>query len=251
MNRRERMMRHSPVVFSLVLSAFVSVSVGCRSAETPAPEPQSHMAFTRDIYNGKACVEYSWVSEHKRRLIQLSPHTKEGEGEGPKANDASRVQVHALTNGQYSLKDWQFPAGPPHSSPVVGAIIELKEIEAAGTVFYQDHSSATHTTALVPMPVQCPSKPEVASIVDPEIMKLDPRTVEHHAPVTITVLGSNFTRDSLVLIDGADPTTQYVSPSTLEAELDADDTAAPGKRGVKVHGAKNGTTSNEVLLTVQ
>ncbi len=101
------------------------------------------------------------------------------------------------------------------------------------------------------MPVQCPSKPEVASIVDPEIMKLDPRMVERNAPVTITVLGSNFTRDSLVLIDGADPTTQYVSPSTLEAELDADDTAAPGKRGVKVHGAKNGTTSNEVMLTVQ
>jgi hypothetical protein len=191
------------------------------------------------------------VSEGQRRLIQLDPNIKEGEGEGPTANDASSVQVHALTNGQYSLKGWQFPPGPPNPAPIVRAIVEVKEIEAIGTVFYQDQSSATHTTALVPMPVQCPSTPEAASIVDPEITKLDPRTVERSAPVTITVMGSNFTRDSVVLIDGANPTTQYVSPSTLEAELAADDTEAQGKRGVKVHAAKSGTTSNQMTLTVK
>ena len=88
-------------------------------------------------------------------------------------------------------------------------------------------------------------------MTDPEIAKLDPPTVARNAAATITVIGSNFTRDSVVLIDGANPTTQYVSPSTLEAELGAEETVKPGKRGVKVHGAKNGTTSNEMTLTVE
>ena len=75
--------------------------------------------------------------------------------------------------------------------------------------------------------------------------------VARNTPVTITVTGSNFTRDSVVLIDGANPTTQYVSASMLEAELGADDTARPGKRGVAVHAAKHATTSNAVTLTIE
>ena len=69
--------------------------------------------------------------------------------------------------------------------------------------------------------------------------------------VSITLIGAHFTKDSVVLIDGADPTTKFVSPSMIEAELDADDLSTPGKRGVKVHDVKNSTTSNEVMLTVE
>jgi hypothetical protein len=242
---------NSGAFFTVVLGALVGISVGCRSAEILPPQPKSNMEFTRDIYNGKACLEYSWPSEDQRRLIQLSPYTKEGEGEGPAANDASHVHVYALTNGQYSLKDWHFPSGPPHSSPVMSASIEVKQIEAVGTVFYQDQSSATDTKALVPMPVRCPTPTEAVSVVDPKITGLDPRAVARNASGAIIVMGSNFTRDSVVLIDGANPTTRYVSSSMLEIELDASDTATRGTRGVKVHGAKHGTTSNEVTLTIE
>jgi hypothetical protein len=55
----------------------------------------------------------------------------------------------------------------------------------------------------------------------------------------------------VVLIDGANPSTEFVSPSLLEVGLDANDVATPGKRRVKVHGAQHGTTSNEVTLTVE
>jgi hypothetical protein len=245
------MMRHGHAAFFLLLGTFVGVLAGCRSAETPPPLQKTNMEFTRDISSGKGCLNYSWGSEAKRQLIQLNPSIKEGDGEGPTAAGASHVRVHALTNGQYSLKEWQFPSGPPHSSPVIGAMVEVKGIEAVGTVFYEDQSSATDTTALVPMPVTCPATLREVRTVDPELSHLDPRIVVRNTPVTITVIGSHFTRDSVVLIDGANPTTRYVSPSVLEAELDGDDTAVPGKRGVKVHGAKGGTMSNEVMLLVE
>ena len=245
------MMRRVDVVFSVVMIVVVSVYGGCKGVEAPLPPLITNMEFKRDLYNGNGCLEYSWGSEGKRRLIQLGPNRKEGEGQGPMANDASQVQVHALTNGQYSLKEWQFPSGPAHPSPVVGATVELNEIEAVGTVFYEDRSTATDTKALVPMAVKCPAGTAQVPVVDPEILSLEPRTVARKTPVTITVTGSNFTRDSVVLIDGANPTTQYVSASMLEAELDADDTARPGKRGVAVHAAKHATTSNAVTLTIE
>ena len=244
-------MKHAHLALSLVVSTLFSISVGCKFVEITPPPSTSNVVLKRDISHGKGCLEYSWGSEGKRRLIQLNPNIKEGEGEGPMAQNASHVQVYALTNGQYSLKDWQFPSGPPRSSPVVRAIVEVKDIEAVGTVFYQDQSSATERKALLPMAVSCPSKPEAVRRVDPEIRELDPWTVARNTAVTITLTGSNFTRDSVVLIDGANPTTQYVSPSMLEAGIDANDTATPGKRGVKVHAAKSGTTSNEVTLTVE
>ena len=236
----------------LAASAFVGASVGCTYlGETTPPPAKSNMLFTRDLYKGKACLEYSWVPEGKRRVIHLNPNVKEGEGEGPSANDASHVQVYALSNGLYGLTDWQFPSGPPHASPVVRAIVELKETEAVGTVFYHDQSSASDRKALVPMPVMCPTKAKDVAIVDPTITDLDPRTVARNTAATITLIGSNFTKDSVVLIDGANATTRFVSPSVLEAGLEAEDTATPGKRGVKVHDAKHGRTSNEVMLSVQ
>jgi len=244
-------MRHARASVSLVLCAFVSASVGCKIAEAPPPPLPHIMVFKRDLSNGKGCLEYSWVSEGKRQLIQLNPSIKEGEGAGPTAKDASHVQVYALSNGLYGLKEWQFPSGPTSSLPVVRAVVELKEIEAVGTVFYQDESSATERQLLQPMPVNCPAKAEAVSIVDPEITTLDPRAIPRDTAVTITLMGSHFTRDSVVLIDGANPTTQYVSPSMLEAALDGTDTETPGKRSVKVHGAKDGRTSNEMMLFIQ
>jgi hypothetical protein len=245
-------MRLAYVVISATLGLFVSTSLGCTYfAETTPPPSKNSMMFKRDLYKGKACVEYSWVSEGKRRLIQLEPNMKEGEGSGPMAKDASHVQVYALSNGLYGLKEWQFPSDAPHSSPVVGALVELKELEAVGTVFYEDQSYASDTKALLPMPVNCPTHAEDVSRVDPKIIDLDPHTVTGNTAATLTLAGSHFTKDSVVVIDGASPTTKFISPSLLEAELDAHDLATPGKRGVKVHGAKEGTISNEVTLTVE
>jgi len=245
-------MRLAQVVVSLTLGAFVCALEGCTNfAEKTPPPPKWSMIFTRDLDKGKACMEYSWVSEGKRRVIHLEQNVKEGEGDGPTVRDASHVQVYALTNGQYSLKEWQFPPGPPHSSPVIGATIELKEVEAVGTVYYQDQTSATDTKALAPMPVKCPTKAEDVARVDPEISDLDPRTVARNIAASITLTGAHFTKDSVVLIDGANPTTKFVSPSMIEAEVEANELATPGKRGVKVLRAKDGTTSNEVTLTVQ
>ena len=245
-------MRHAHWALALAMSAFVSASGGCTYlAEPTPPAPASNMRFTRDLYKGNGCLEYSWMSEGKRQVIQLNPNIKEGEGNGPTTQDASHVQVHALSNGLYSVKEWQFPSGPPHHSPVVRAIVEVKETEAVGTVFFQDESSATDTKALVPMPLQCPTNVRNVLKVDPEITDLDPRTVSRNTEVSITLIGSHFTKDSVVLIDGANPTTRFVSPSVLEAGLQADDTATPGKRGVKVHGTKDGTISNEVTLTIE
>jgi hypothetical protein len=133
----------------------------------------------------------------------------------------------------------------------MSAVVELREIEAVATVFYKDRSSKIETKALVPMPVTCPARAQDIARVEPEITKLDPGTVASHTGVTITLIGSNFTRDSVILIDGANPITEFVSPSMLEATLDADDLATSGKRGVKVHAAKHGTTSNELMLTVE
>ena len=239
-------------VVSLAVSAFVGATAGC--VDTPAlppPPPEHTMVFKRDLHKGDGCLDYSWVSEDKRRVIQLTPNMKEGVGEGPMAGESSHVQVHALSNGLYGLKEWQFPSGPPHLLPVVRATVEVKETEAVGTVFYQDESSATDKQALLPMPVTCPTKGEEASTVDPTIKALDPFTVKQNTAVTITLMGAHFTRDSFILIDGADPTTKFVSPSMLEAELDAEDTASLGKRAVKVHSVKDATISNEMTLTVE
>lgn len=249
-------MRHAHVVVSFALSALISAVTGCTHFDEPTPPPPtSNIVFERNLSKGNACLEYSWLSEGKRplvQLIQLNSNIKEGEGAGPTAKDASHVQVHALTNGLYGLKDWQLPTDPAHPSPIVRAVVEVKEIEAVGTVFYQDQSQRTETRALLPMPIKCPTT-HAAEMrrADPEITKLDPGTVERSTAVTITLMGSDFTRDSVVLIDGANPSTQFVSPSLLEVGLDADDIATPGKRRVKVHGAKHGTTSNEVTLTVE
>lgn len=245
-------MRTEPVLFWLVASAFASALGACTSfVETTPPPAKPNLLFTRDLYKGNGCVEYSWGSERNRRLIQLNPDIKEHEGDGPIAKDASHVQVYALTNGLYGLQDWQFPPGPPHPSPVVGATIEVKQTEAVGTVYYQDRSSASDTKALAPMRVTCPAAVQAVAILDPQIKDLDPRRVPRNTAATITLSGAHFTKDSVVLIDGANATTTFVSSSVLEAALEADDLATPGKRSVKVHGAKEGTTSNEVVLTVE
>lgn len=240
------------VVVLLAVSTCVSALGACGYfADTAPSPPRNEMVFTRDLYKGNGCLEYSWESERKRRVIQLNPNVKGGEGEGPMAKDASHVQVYALSNGLYGLKDWQFPSGPPHRSPILSATVEVKQTDAVGTVYYQDRSSVSDTKALSPMRVTCPATVEHASVVDPEIKDVDPRTVTRNTAATLILSGSNFTKDSVVLIDGANATTTFVSASVLEAGVEADDLATPGTRGVKVLGAKDGTTSNEVTLIVE
>jgi hypothetical protein len=80
------------------------------------------MTFSRDVYNGPACLEYSWVPEGKRRTILLKATQQSGSSKDQVSSDLhpSHVQVYSLTNDeQWSTEGWQFPAGPPHATDVV------------------------------------------------------------------------------------------------------------------------------------
>jgi hypothetical protein len=73
------------------------------------------MDFWRDDHTGPACLEYSYVPEGKRRIIQLRPGQQEAIQADTVPDDLkpSHVQVYTLTNNDtVSLDMWQFPPGP-------------------------------------------------------------------------------------------------------------------------------------------
>lgn len=80
------------------------------------------MKFWPDVYEGPARLEYSPVPEGRRRTILLKPGEQSGSSPDQISQGVhpSHVQVYVLTNDGHSLEDWQFPAGPPHASPVTG-----------------------------------------------------------------------------------------------------------------------------------
>lgn len=122
--------------------------------------PKSQMMFSRDVYDGPACLEYSWVPEGKRRTVKLLPGRKEGTGLEPTSKEASHVQVYTLSNnGQVGLERWQFPPGGPHSSRVVGATVGLKGTEVTGTVYYEDGTTASDKHTLKGPAPKCPELP--------------------------------------------------------------------------------------------
>lgn len=123
------------------------------------------MKFWRDDYSGPACLEYSWVPEGVRRVIQLPPGQQAGDRTDPIADDLdpSHVQVYRLDNNtRVSTEQWQFPPGPPYSAPVDGATVEVYQarLEAVGTVHYADGSTAADTRRLDPIPRPCPEFPD-------------------------------------------------------------------------------------------
>jgi len=119
------------------------------------------MDFWRDDFAGPACLEYSYVPEGKRRTIQLRPGQQEAIQTDTVPDDlkASHVQVYTLTNNDaVSLAMWQFPPGPPHNLPVVGAQVSVlqERLFAGGTVTYSDATVNSGSAVLDPFPRQCP-----------------------------------------------------------------------------------------------
>jgi hypothetical protein len=128
-----------------------------------AAQVQIEMTYWRDVYNGHACLEYSWVPEGRRHTILLEPGQQEICRSDPFPGDfsASHVQVYALTNDLHSTAGWQFPPGPPHATPVVRALVQVFEekMEVIGTTYYADGSTATQNQKLDELPRKCPEIP--------------------------------------------------------------------------------------------
>jgi len=124
--------------------------------------------FWRDDYSDQACIEYSYVPEGKRRTLVLQSGQQEAIQTDTVADDLkpSHLQVYALTNnGVVSLDMWQFPLGPPHALPVVGAQVSVlqERMVAAGTVTYSDATVDSGSAPLDMYSRPCPQdvgKPE-------------------------------------------------------------------------------------------
>jgi len=155
------------IVFALIVFSLIGFDITEATASpgkmVPTPDQKSSkgkMVFWRHMADGPACLEYSWVSEGKRRMVQLVPGTQLGEGLGPISN-ASHVQIYSLSNnGRGGVKQWQFPPGPPYSGKVVGAIIEVRGMEVVGTVYYNDGTSAVDRHPLDPAVRTCSKVPK-------------------------------------------------------------------------------------------
>ena len=128
-----------------------------------ATQMQVEMTYWRDVYNGHACLEYSWVPEGHRHTILLNAGQQESRRSDSISEELrpSHVQVYVLTNDLQSTEGWQFPPGPPHPTPVVRAVVQVFEgkMESVGTVYYADGSSATQTQTLTKVPRKCPEMP--------------------------------------------------------------------------------------------
>lgn len=119
------------------------------------------MRYWRENPTGPACLEYSWVPEGKRRDILLNPGMREGSSSDSISAtlNPSHVQVYVLVNNfNESTEMWQFPPGPPYSSPIVSASVEVYTgLKAVGKVTYADGTTASDTHMLDPVPRKCPT----------------------------------------------------------------------------------------------
>jgi hypothetical protein len=125
---------------------------------------QITMKFWRDKYEGSGCLEYSWIPEGLRHNLNLLPRIQEGSSTDSIDDDLnpSHVQVYVASNNDaVSIEMWQFPSGPPKTSPVVSALILLFE-EAnliVGTVFYGDGTIGSEFAKLDRYGRVCPQEP--------------------------------------------------------------------------------------------
>jgi hypothetical protein len=122
---------------------------------------QMMLTFWRDDADGPACIEYSWVPEGGRRVIQLSAGQQEGNRTDPGPDDASHVQVYRLNSNGFGSDGWQFPPGPPHAYPVTQATVEVlhQRGKILGTVEYADGTTKSDTCPLKKSPLPCPEFP--------------------------------------------------------------------------------------------
>lgn len=108
------------------------------------------MVLWRDVYEGTARIEYSWVPEGKRKPLALLEPEDEDIRIDDVSDDITQVQVYRLDLGGFGTVDWQFPAGPAHKYPVISAVVQIfvRRGEAIGTVHYADGTTATDTRRL-------------------------------------------------------------------------------------------------------
>jgi hypothetical protein len=122
------------------------------------------MNFSRDDASGQGCLEYSWVPEGKRRVIILPPGTASGSQKDAISStlNPSHVEVYRLdNNGSASTEKWQFPPGPPHTSPIDEATIVVSSaaMTADGTVVYTDGKTNGDKRILDAQGRPCPEIP--------------------------------------------------------------------------------------------
>lgn len=121
------------------------------------------------------------------------------------------------------------------SSTTVKATVDAGDAARTIDVVVKVGSKQSNTLALsiiVPLPV---------------VASLDPSTVYLGDPgQTITVNGQNFADDAVILVDGAEVDTTFVSATELSFDIETQDTV--GQKAVSV---KNGTTvSNTAMLNI-
>lgn len=126
-----------------------------------AAQTTMEMTFRRDIYSSRACLEYSWVPEGKRRTIFLDVGQQVGSSNDQVSDTLhpSHVQVYSLSNNeQWSTEGWQFPEGPPQGTDVVRATVEISQTnhKVVGTVYYAGGTSASYSVPLDEVARPCP-----------------------------------------------------------------------------------------------
>lgn len=121
------------------------------------------MTFIRDHQDGPGCLEYSWVPQGVRHHILLKGGQRQGSENDTIPDDLkpSHVQVYVLKlNPNFGLDNWQFPAGPPKQGTyVVRATVEVhnkQPLEAIGTVYYADGTTASSRRPLDEKSRECP-----------------------------------------------------------------------------------------------
>ena len=149
-------------IVSLLISSMSATTIPAVAANELSAE-KGKMTFSRNPYDGKACLEYSWIPQGIRRVIKLPDGKKEDSRVDPIPEDASHVQIYTLSSfynkkpyGLESKDHVQFPSGPPYKRPVVRATVEVHETEAIGTVYYDDNTSAKEKIQLKGKFVLCP-----------------------------------------------------------------------------------------------
>jgi hypothetical protein len=106
---------------------------------------QIHITFRRDVYDGPACLEYSWVPEGLRHTLRMMPGEREVSATDVGLDETSNLQVYVLTsNDRVSLADIQFPDSPPPRR-LVSASVDVRENDLRVEVTVEDATGGTAT----------------------------------------------------------------------------------------------------------
>ena len=144
---------------NLLLLAPVSSLLAAPKADT-ASETSLSITFQRKDYSHAGCLEYSWVPQGERRVIQLAPgvRSKTQVDTAPANLNASHVQVYVVVNGNFGAEMGQFPSGPPRPKVLKTALVDVKvPTRAADAVSYADGAVVRGFIHLDDRPHKCPT----------------------------------------------------------------------------------------------